>query len=66
MGTLSMIVFAIALMGFRLQLGAMFSLDPEVILLTSMAVPMLAVSLIGKLGVLTKGCERQVRTRFKL
>ena len=32
------------------KLGAMFILDPEVILLTSMAVPMLAVSLIGKLS----------------
>lgn len=47
MGTVVMIVSAILLMMFRNQLGALFSSDEEVILLTSQAVPALAVSLIG-------------------
>ena len=47
MGTLSMIIFAGILMLYRNELGGMFSTDPEVILLTSQAVPTLAISLIG-------------------
>ena len=46
-GTLSMMLFAIILVIFRDQLGLLFTSDPEVVLLTSQAVPMLAVSLIG-------------------
>ena len=38
------------------KLGAMSSLDPEVILLTSMAAPMLAASLSGELGDPSETC----------
>ena len=48
MGTVSMVIFAAVLMVYRLELGAMFSTDAEVILLTSQAVPTLAISLIGE------------------
>ena len=49
-GTLSMMLFAIVLVIFRDQLGLLFTSDPEVIMLTSQAVPMLAVSLVGTCG----------------
>ena len=49
-GTLSMMLFAIVLVIFRDQLGLLFTSDPEVIMLTSQAVPMLAVSLVGACG----------------
>ena len=47
MGTASMVVFALALLGTRDYLGWIFSGDAEVIRLTSFAVPTLAISLIG-------------------
>ncbi|KAG1658935.1 hypothetical protein FOA52_007127 [Chlamydomonas sp. UWO 241] len=64
MGTVSMIFFAALLMAYRHRLGGLFSLDPEVMLLTSQAVPMLAVSLIGEgantvLAGVLRGCGRQ-------
>lgn len=64
LGTVSMIVFAAVLMLFRFELGALFSSDPEVVLLTAQAVPMLAVSLIGEgantvLAGVLRGCGRQ-------
>lgn len=49
MGTVTMIVCAGALLMAREQLGALFSQDREVVLLTSQAVPTLAISLIGEL-----------------
>lgn len=48
MGTVIMIVCAGFLLLSRDQLGAIFSLDREVVLLTSQAVPTLAISLIGR------------------
>ncbi len=48
MGTVTMIVCAGALLMSREQLGALFSQDREVVLLTSQAVPTLAISLIGE------------------
>ena len=47
MGTVIMMVSAGVLLLFRNQLGAFFSTDREVVMLTSMAVPTLAISLIG-------------------
>ncbi len=47
MGTVIMIVCAGALLMCRDQLGVLFSGDREVVLLTSQAVPTLAISLIG-------------------
>lgn len=64
MGTASMILFAGLLMLSRHHLGALFSLDPGVVELTSFAVPPLAISLIGEgantvLAGVLRGCGRQ-------
>mmetsp|Transcript_36261 Transcript_36261/g.107068 ORF Transcript_36261/g.107068 Transcript_36261/m.107068 type:complete len:165 (-) Transcript_36261:27-521(-) len=59
-----MIAFAGMLLLCRDHLGGFFSLDPEVVQLTSQAVPMLAVSLVGEgantvLAGVLRGCGRQ-------
>jgi MATE family multidrug resistance protein len=64
MGTVSMIIFALVLMLTRDWLGIIFSSDPEVVRLTSFAVPTLALSLIGEgantvLAGVLRGCGRQ-------
>ncbi|GIL78274.1 hypothetical protein Vretimale_7649 [Volvox reticuliferus] len=64
MGTVIMIICAGMLLLFRDQLGALFSGDREVVLLTSQAVPTLAISLIGEgantvLAGVLRGCGRQ-------
>ncbi|PNW77624.1 hypothetical protein CHLRE_10g444900v5 [Chlamydomonas reinhardtii] len=64
MGTVIMIVCAGLLLLGRDQLGALFSADREVVLLTSQAVPTLAISLIGEgantvLAGVLRGCGRQ-------
>ncbi|GAX82606.1 hypothetical protein CEUSTIGMA_g10032.t1 [Chlamydomonas eustigma] len=64
MGTTSMIFFAALLLVFRNQLGMLFTSDPEVIMLTSQATPMLAASLVGEgantvLAGVLRGCGRQ-------
>eukprot|EP00195_Chlamydomonas_chlamydogama_P009762 CAMPEP_0202901800 /NCGR_PEP_ID=MMETSP1392-20130828/14735_1 /ASSEMBLY_ACC=CAM_ASM_000868 /TAXON_ID=225041 /ORGANISM="Chlamydomonas chlamydogama, Strain SAG 11-48b" /LENGTH=532 /DNA_ID=CAMNT_0049588419 /DNA_START=201 /DNA_END=1799 /DNA_ORIENTATION=- len=64
MGTLSMMLFAGLLLMYRNHLGALFSMDYEVIVLTSQAVPMLALSLVGEgantvLAGVLRGCGRQ-------
>uniref|UniRef100_A0A7S3R462 Protein DETOXIFICATION n=1 Tax=Dunaliella tertiolecta TaxID=3047 RepID=A0A7S3R462_DUNTE len=64
MGMASMMIFAGALMLSRMQLGAMFATDPDVVELTSFAVPALAISLIGEgantvLAGVLRGCGRQ-------
>ncbi len=57
MGTVIMIVCAGLLLLGRDQLGALFSADREVVLLTSQAVPTLAISLIGGLRLRApRGC----------
>ncbi|MEW5297746.1 MAG: hypothetical protein WDW36_000930 [Sanguina aurantia] len=64
LGTVSMIGFAGSLLLLRNHVGAWFSGDPEVVLLTSQAVPTLAISLIGEgantvLAGVLRGCGRQ-------
>lgn len=48
MGTLVMIISSCFLLLGRWQLGKLFSNEADVVMLTSQAVPPLAVSLIGK------------------
>lgn len=67
MGTVTMIVCAGILLLYRNHLGGLFSADREVVLLTSQAVPTLAISLIGAagrvcvcVGCREKGCGRVV------
>lgn len=64
LGTLSMAAFSVALLAGRHGLGALFSADEAVIMLTAQAVPPLAVSLIGEgantvLSGIMRGCGRQ-------
>ena len=64
LGTLVMAVSGAVLLLGRHQLGALFSSDEGVILLTAQAVPPLAVSLVGEgantvLSGIMRGCGRQ-------
>ncbi len=64
MGTLVMAFFSVLLLLGRHRLGALFSADAGVVLLTAQAVPPLAVSLIGEgantvLSGIMRGCGRQ-------
>ncbi|PNH05195.1 MATE efflux family protein 5 [Tetrabaena socialis] len=64
MGTVIMMVCAGLLLLGRDQLGAIFAAEREVVLLTSQAVPTLAISLIGEgantvLAGVLRGCGRQ-------
>lgn len=47
-------------LGFALQLGSWFSTDPEVVALTSFAVPTLAISLIGAWVTCVTGMKYEV------